>query len=150
VDKGSYLHTANLIGIMRRVVLILIVLISVPALAQEAKKWTLKECVDIALENNLRIKRSFYNVESFRANLLQSKGSFLPTLNAGGGFTKNYGRALNPVTNQFVNRNSDAINPSLNASLTLFNGLRLQNTFLQSQRKVAILQSLKPHHAQYP
>ncbi|HQQ83503.1 MAG TPA: TolC family protein, partial [Cyclobacteriaceae bacterium] len=121
---------------MRRVVLILIVLISVPALAQEAKKWTLKECVDIALENNLRIKRSFYNVESFRANLLQSKGSFLPTLNAGGGFTKNYGRALNPVTNQFVNRNSDAINPSLNASLTLFNGLRLQNTFRQSQRDV--------------
>ncbi|MBL7849036.1 MAG: TolC family protein [Cyclobacteriaceae bacterium] len=102
--------------------------------AQEAKKWTLKECVDIALENNLRIKRSVYSVETAKANLLQSKGQFLPTINAFGSYTKNYGRALNPTTNLFVDRNSTTISPSVSGNLPLFQGLRIQNSFKQSQR----------------
>jgi outer membrane protein len=104
--------------------------------AQDVKRWTLKECVDIALENNLRIKRSTFNVDAFRASLLQSKGSFLPSLNAGGAYTQNYGRALNPVSNLFVDRNSNAINPSVSSQWTLFNGLRIQNTYKQNQRDV--------------
>ena len=122
---------------MRKVLLLVVVVFcSVSLRAQEAKKWTLKECVDIALENNLNIKRSLYNVESFRANMMAAKGSFLPTLNAGGSYTKNYGRALNPVSNLFVNKNSDAINPSINGSWVLFNGLRIQNVYKQNQRDV--------------
>lgn len=122
---------------MRKVVLLAIALFCcLEIYGQEPKKWTLKECVDIALENNLNIKRSIYNVESFRANMMQAKGSFLPTVNASGSYTKNYGRALNPVSNLFVNKNSDAINPSVTGSWTLFNGLRIQNTFKQNQRDV--------------
>lgn len=104
------------------------------ASAQEMRKWTLKECVDVALENNLRIKRSAYAVQTSQANLLQSKGQFLPTLNAFGSYTKNYGRALNPTTNLFVDRNSTTISPSLSGNLPLFQGLRIQNSFKQSQR----------------
>lgn len=123
---------------MRRVLLLSIAALIglASAYGQEAKKWTLKECVDIALENNLRIKRSVYNVESFRANLMQSKGAFLPSLNAGGSYANNYGRALNPTTNGFVDKNSTTISPSINSSWTLFNGLRIQNTFKQNQRDV--------------
>lgn len=102
--------------------------------AQEMRKWTLKECVDVALENNLRIKRSAYAVQTSQANLLQSKGQFLPTLNAFGSYTKNYGRALNPTTNLFVDRNSTTMSPSLSGNLPLFQGLRIQNSFKQSQR----------------
>ena len=105
--------------------------------SQEARTWTLKECVDLALEKNLRIKRSIYNVAAFRANLMQSKGAFLPSLNASGSYTNNYGRALNPTSNQFVDRNSTTISPSINSSVTLFNGLRIQNTFKQNLRDVA-------------
>jgi len=104
------------------------------ARAQETKKWTLKECVDVALENNLRIKRSVYAVESSRANLLQSKGQFLPTINANASYQKNYGRALNPTTNLFVDRNSTAISPSITGNLPLFQGLRIQYGYRQSQR----------------
>ncbi|CAN5583479.1 TolC family protein [soil metagenome] len=101
---------------------------------QDVKKWNLKECVDIALENNLRIKRSFYNVETFKAGMLQAKGAFLPTLNIGGSYGQNYGRAINPVTNQFADRNSNVINVQGTSGVTLFNGLRIQNSFRQSQR----------------
>jgi outer membrane protein len=114
--------------------------ISIAAFGQEvkseAKKWTLKECVDIALENNLRIKRSVYNVESFRASLLQAKGAFLPSLNAGGSAGWNFGRAINPVTNIFVDKNSDVLNIQATGSWTIFNGLRIQYGYRQSQRDV--------------
>jgi outer membrane protein len=96
------------------------------------KQYTLQECVDIALEKNLRVKRSLYSIESSKINLLQSKMAFLPTLNGSTGYGQNYGRALNPVTNLFTNRNSNTLNLQVNSSLTIFNGLRLQNSFRQS------------------
>jgi outer membrane protein len=104
--------------------------------AQDQKKYTLQECVNIALENNLRVKRSLYGVQNSETFLLQSKAAFLPTLNAGGSYGLNYGRALNPVTNSFVDKNSNAINVQGTASWTLFNGLRIQNSFRQSQKDV--------------
>jgi outer membrane protein len=97
---------------------------------------TLQECVKIALENNLKVRRSLFNVESYHVNLLQSKAAFLPTINAGAAYGQNYGRNLNPVTNSFVNRNSITTNAQLSASLTLFNGLRIQNTLRQNFRDV--------------
>jgi len=101
--------------------------------AQEApKQYTLQECVDVALEKNLRVKRSLYGIENGKINLLQAKMAFFPTLNGSGGYGKNYGRALNPVTNLYTNRNSNTINIQANSSLTVFNGFRLQNSFRQS------------------
>ena len=120
---------------MKRVVLIQILcLLMLGGLyAQEAsKQYTLQECVDIALEKNLRVKRSLYSIESSKINLLQSKMAFLPTVNGSGGYGQNYGRALNPVTNLYTNRNSNTLNLQANSSLTIFNGLRLQNSFRQS------------------
>ncbi len=105
-------------------------------LAQDIRKYTLKECVDVALENNLRIKRSVYAVELSRATLLQAKGSFLPSLNAQGSYQLNYGRALNPTTNLFVDRNSTTISPSISGNLPLFQGLRIQYNYRSSQRDV--------------
>jgi outer membrane protein len=121
---------------MKRLLLLAILTMSMlqECLAQEPQKLTLQECVKIGLENNLKVKRSEYNVESYQINLLQSKMAFLPNLNLGGAYGKNYGRALNPVENNYVNRNSNTINVQATSSVTLFNGLRIQNTFRQSQR----------------
>jgi outer membrane protein len=104
---------------------------------QEQKTYTIQECVNIALENNLRVKRSLYNVQNSETFLLQSKAAFLPSVNAGGSYGQNYGRALNPVSNSFVDKNSNTINVQGTASWTLFNGLRLQNSFRQSQKDVS-------------
>ncbi len=105
------------------------------AQAQDApKEWTLQECVNTALENNLRVMRSLYGVESAKINLLQAKMAFLPTVSGFGAYGENFGRAINPVTNQFINRNSNTINAGASGSLTLFNGQRIQNTFRQTNR----------------
>lgn len=127
---------------MRRIFLLLTTLfVAFGAFAQEAvppagQPISLKECVDIALKNNLRIRRGYYNVQSFNVNLLQSKAAFLPTLNAGSTYGFNFGRALNPVTNTIEARNSRNLNVQLTSGLTLFNGFRLQNTYRQNRKDV--------------
>jgi outer membrane protein len=102
----------------------------------QTRKLTLKECIDVALEKNLNIQRSQNNVDIFKTTLLQSKASFLPTVNASGSYNQNFGRALNPVTNLFVNRDNNTLNAQGFASVTLINGLRLQYLLKQSQRDV--------------
>jgi outer membrane protein len=102
--------------------------------AQQSQPLTLKEVVDIALQNNLRVRRSIYNVESFNITLNQSKAAFLPTASFGAAYGLNWGRALNPVTNNYVDRNSQTLGGQLNGNWLLFNGFRVSNTYRQSLR----------------
>lgn len=122
---------------MKRGFLVLLAVLTFSgAFAQQAevKPMSLPECVDIALKNNLLVRRSVYNVQSANIDYLQAKMAFLPSLNAGTSLGFNYGRAINPVTNTFVNRNSNTLNGQLNGSWLLFNGFRIQNSFRQSQQ----------------
>jgi len=93
--------------------------------------WTLKQCIDYAMANNLDIKRSTYNVESGELDKKQSKYAMVPTLNAGAGYGLNWGRSLNPVTYDFTTQQLNSLNPFVSSSVTLFNGLRIQNTIKQ-------------------
>lgn len=121
---------------MKRTLLLMLIALGLAANGQAPanQPLTLKEVVDIALQNNLRVRRGVYNVQSFNINLNQSKAQFLPTVNAGGGYGFNWGRALNPVTNNYVDRNSRTLNLQVNGNWLLFNGFRIQNQYRQSLR----------------
>src|SRR5258706_2936359 len=115
---------------MKNVILPIVVIMISLSFAQ-AQQMTMQECVRVALDNNLTVKRSVYNVESNRVGLLSAKGNFLPTLNFNVSGSQNYGRNLNPVTYQYFQGITQTVNASLNGSLVLFNGLRYQHTYRQ-------------------
>jgi outer membrane protein len=98
---------------------------------------TLQECVRVALGNNLTVKRSVYNVETNRVNLLSAQGNFLPTLTLNANASQSYGRNLNPVTYQYFQGMTRTVNPSTSGGILLFNGFRNQYTYRQSKRSVA-------------
>lgn len=98
------------------------------------KVWTLKECVDYALANSLDVQRSQFNVESSEINHLQAKMTMLPSLNTGVSNGYNWGRSINPVTNQFTTQQITSLSPNAQSSVTLFNGLRIQNTIKQNAK----------------
>ena len=102
-----------------------------------ADKWSLKECVDYALANSLTIQRSNYNVETSEVDLRQAKFSRLPTLNASIGYGYSWGRGLDPTTNNFVSQEIKSSSIQSNASLPIYNGMRIHNTIKQNQRTVA-------------
>ena len=50
--------------------------------AQETKQWTLQECIDYALENNIQLKKSSIKKQSSHEDVLQSQADLLPSLSA--------------------------------------------------------------------
>lgn len=115
---------------IKRIGLALIALIVITN-AEAQKKWSLKECVDYALENNLAIKQTGISADIARVNYNQSYAAFFPTINASANQSFNYGRSVDPTTNNYSNQNVYGLQGSITADVTLFNGLRLQNTLKQ-------------------
>jgi outer membrane protein len=95
--------------------------------------WTLQECVEYALANNLQIKRSELSLELSSIDRRQAKLALLPSANAFASYGYNWGRGIDPVTNQFISSQRNGYT-SLGASgdIDLFNGFRLQNNIKQS------------------
>ena len=58
------------------------------------KKWTLRECVEHALENNITVQQNVLNVELNQEDMEISKGNFLPSVNASSG--SNVSSGLSP------------------------------------------------------
>jgi len=99
----------------------------------DAKKvYTLKECIEIALQNNLAVKRSILGLKGADITLDQSRFSMLPNLNLSSSGGSNWGRSIDPTTNQFLDQKIDNANINTNASLLLFNAFRVMNTIRQS------------------
>lgn len=110
-----------------------ICLISMHAgISQDKKVWTLKECIDYALQNNLNVKRSLLTVENSQIGLTQSKFQMLPSLNGGSTFGYNWGRSIDPTTNLFSTQRINSFNVNASSSVILFNGFRLMNTYRQN------------------
>jgi len=97
------------------------------------KEWTLKECVDYALEHNLNVKQSYLNNDQAANQVLRNKLALAPTLSGSGGTSYNWGRTIDPFSNTFTNEEIRSANLSLNGNASLFNGFELQNTLRQSK-----------------
>ena len=96
--------------------------------------WNLRECIVYALENNLVIQRSEYGVRNAEIDMNQSKLNLTPSLNGSVSYGYNWGRTVDPVTYQYTTQELRSMNPSLNGSLLLFNGLRNQQSIKQFSR----------------
>ena len=113
----------------------LLLLIGLQATAQNTPSvWGLQECVDYALENSLSVQRSENNVQSSLIDRKQARYSMIPSLNGSASMGYNWGRSINPVTNLFVTQQVNSNNVGVNSSVTLFNGLRIQNTIKQTTK----------------
>ena len=92
----------------------------------------MKECIEIALKNNLTVKRSELGLKGADINLDQARYTMLPTLNLSGSYGSNFGRSIDPTTNSFIDQKIDNSNLNANASLLLFNAFRVMNTIRQN------------------
>lgn len=111
----------------------IILLIGVSTAVQgQTKKWTLKECVEMALENNISIKQSMNTLKSNEQDIKAAKGEFLPSFGANLSQSANFGSA-ELFSGNFVDRRFYSTNGSLSLNQTIFNGFRTLNTYKQSQ-----------------
>lgn len=104
--------------------------------AQEKKQWTLKECIDYALQNNISLKKTNIQKKSSHEDLLQSQAALLPSLSASTSHSVAYtpwpetGRST--VANGYAVSSVDKVyyngSYGVNGNWTVWNGGRNTNT----------------------
>ncbi|MBS1916702.1 MAG: TolC family protein [Bacteroidetes bacterium] len=94
---------------------------------------TIQQCVDIAIKNNLQVRQSEITMLLNGVAFNQSKDNLLPQINGNASQGINFGRSINPYTNQYIDEQINTGNYGLNAGLVLFNGLSLQSAIKQNR-----------------
>lgn len=122
--------------------LIFLFLFVISSYSQEintVKKWTLQECVDYALENNISVKNNEYNVDLAEVNKKDAIGNFLPNLNINGQHAWNSGLTTDVTTGVLRNQTTQTSFGGISSNITIFNGLQNINQLRRSE--LAILAS---------
>jgi len=95
--------------------------------------WTLEECVRHAVENNIEIRNALVNEELIKINTLQARHDRFPSLTANSNLGNNFGRTIDPSTNQFRSQNLTFNSWSFNVSIPVFNGFAITNSIKQAE-----------------
>ncbi|MCW5516218.1 TolC family protein [Muriicola sp. Z0-33] len=109
---------------MKFKITLLIMLFSIGMLSAQQKKWTLEECVNYAVENNLSIDQFELDLENAKIDKSDAVGNMLPNLNVQTRLSGNTGLVLNPTTNSLVSATIVSASNDFTSTMTLFDGLR--------------------------
>ncbi|CEN35513.1 TolC family protein [Capnocytophaga cynodegmi] len=88
------------------------------------KLWTLEDCIEYALQNNISIKQSEIDLKTTDIDKLQARGAFFPSFNGNVTYNLNEGKNINPVTNQYENAFFQSASGGVNIDVTVFAGLQ--------------------------
>ncbi|MGG5486799.1 TolC family protein [Gaetbulibacter sp. PBL-D1] len=120
---------------MKKAIFVFTVLLTFSFQAQ-TKKWTLEECVDHALQNNITVKQSELDLEQSEINKKDAIGNFLPSLNGSASHSWNIGLGQDPVTFNPVTGTSKTLSLGIGSSLNIYDGLRNINQLHRSNLEI--------------
>lgn len=111
------------------VILLVFLLLPLGMKAQDKPtRWTLYDCLDYALEQNIQVKKSKITQLSGQEDTKRAKALLFPSLSAS--VTQGF---VNYPSNEALTNNSYSGNYSVNANWTLFDGGRRMNTIKQQK-----------------
>ena len=97
-------------------------LLFVSLLANGQKKWSLDDCIQQAIRENLELKQTTFDTKIRKEDLRQSRMDLLPTLNGYMNVDNSFGRSIDPSNNEIVSTQLLQTGASASASLVLFQG----------------------------
>ncbi|MDZ7739326.1 MAG: TolC family protein [Bacteroidales bacterium] len=133
---------------MRKIALLIIFSGLFAGITAQDRQWSLEECINHAVDNNIMIKQQELQTQMQENTLEQSKLGLLPSLNGTATNNWSFGRALDETTYQFTEEQNVRSNSFFaSAGLTLFSGLQNYNTIIRNRYNVDAsfedLQSIK-------
>jgi len=99
---------------------------------EQTSPWTLEECVDYAREHNLNLALSYLDQRAANTEARRIRHSRWPSLSASSNFGYNFGRTIDPTSNEFITTGLGFNSISVNSGLTLFNYNRINNSIRQA------------------
>ena len=116
---------------------VIVITISTGAIkAQEL--WTLDQCIEQALKNNLNIEQAANDKMLSKVDYEASKMNFLPSLNGGVSSNNTWGLYIDPTTNLLTSSSGKGLYPSLNSNLSIYEGMRKVNTVKEKQEAIEL------------
>ena len=100
------------------------------------KKWTLRECVNYAIENNINVKQSENNIALAEINKKDAIGNFIPNLNLSSSAAWNSGLTTDVTTGVLINQTTQTTNGGLSSGVAIYRGLRNQNELRKAELSI--------------
>lgn len=123
----SIYFTKSLLGLVMAVTGLFI-----PVTAFSQKRWTLKECIDYARQENIQVKKSIISTESYDIDISQSKAALFPSLS--GSISQRYTNSQSPDGNgDYHYEGLFNGQYTLNANWTIYNGGINKNNIKQAK-----------------
>lgn len=115
---------------MKQIIWITILLISLGfrEISSQVKQWSLEDCINYAIANNIDLQRQKLQTKSAEADLVKSKLDILPNLNMGSDANLQFGRSVNPVDYSITFEQNFGNQYYLNSSMNIFTGFVTMNT----------------------
>jgi len=123
--------------IIRIALIFPIVYLTMLQIGQGQEVITIQDAIEKTLSNNLQIKQSQLSESLSEENLSQSKIAIFPNVNGSSSYNVNFGRSIDPSTNQFLSQKFSSFNGNLNGSVTLFQGFQKMNQIKQNKLLLA-------------
>jgi len=101
-----------------------------------AQKYSLQQCIETAISNNLKVQQSSVDMKISEASLQQIHDNRLPVVNASTGQGMSFGRGVDPYTNTSINQQIGYNNVGISSSLVLFNGWQQVNSIKQQEYQI--------------
>ena len=109
---------------MKKVVLAALFVLFAIGVQAQTKKWTLVECVEYAIQNNITVEQFELDLENARIDKSDALGNFLPNLSGSATISERSGLVVDPQTNIITSATILNVSPSLTSNMTVFDGLR--------------------------
>lgn len=90
--------------------------------AGQAREWSLQECIDYAVTNNINVRIRDVENRSAQLDVSDAQNKFLPNLSGYASQSFGFGRALT-MDNTYANNNTSSFAAGASLSLPLFQGL---------------------------
>lgn len=108
-------------------------------IGEDSSPWSLKQCIEYALEHNINIKQQKKTVESTEIQLNTARHARLPSLNASASQSFSFGRGLTS-DNTYTNRGTQSTGFDLGTNIPLITGGQIPNTI--AMRKIDLQAAL--------
>lgn len=101
--------------------------------AQENIQWTLEQCIEYAVENNINVNEAIISQKSSEITYNQSKVALFPNLSASASYNLTNGSSIDPITSEYVQQLVNSANASIGSRVTLYSGSQLTNTIKKNR-----------------
>jgi len=102
----------------------------------QGKKWTLQECVDYAIDNNITVKQNEYDISLAEIDKKDAIGNYLPDINISGSHAWNRGLTTDASTGVLINETTQTTGGGLSSGILIYGGMRNLNELRRSKLNI--------------